>query len=108
MPGSKEPKFRRILLSVAMAATLVGSIAAPALAADDWHGHDGWRRHEWREHERHEWREHRDWDYRGVYPYAYGYAPGYVYAPPPVAYAPPPVIYPQPAPPVVEFGFNFR
>lgn len=58
-------------------------------------------------HERRQWREHRDWDYRGVYPYAYGSVPNYAYVPPPVVYAPPPVIYPRPAP-AVEFGFNFR
>ena len=107
MVGSNERKIRPILLSVAMAATLAGGIAAPALAHDE-RDHDGWRRHEWRQHERHEWREHRGWDYRGVYPYAYGYAPGYVYGPPPVIYAPPPVIYPRPAPAIVGFGINFR
>ena len=44
MVGSNERKIRRILLSVAMAATLAGGIAAPALAHDE-RDHDGWRRH---------------------------------------------------------------
>jgi hypothetical protein len=113
MSTSRTPGFiailRRSLTALALVAVVGGATAAPALADDDWHhgwrghdegnrgwhGHDEWREHAWREHMWRErereraWREH-EWRLRHQ-PGYYGYyqAPGYVYAPPPVAYAPP-------------------
>jgi hypothetical protein len=100
--------FRSLMLAGIAAAMLAGLGAAPA-RADDWgrHGDGYWQQQRWREHA---WRERHGW----VAPryYAPGYAPGYVYAPPPAgyAYAPPPVAYPPPAyvQPGLNLGFYFR
>lgn len=71
----------RLLLALALAG-VVGGVAAPARADDDW------RRHERFERERmergREWRAHHR---RPVY---VAPPPAYVYAPPPLVYAPPP------------------
>ena len=110
--------LRPLILAGAIAATLAGLGAAPALA-DDWGhrgdgwghrgdgwGHRGWRDDDWREHEwrRHEWREH-EWREHGGYGWGapYYYAPGYVYAPPPVVYPPPAYVAPG-----FNLGFYFR
>ena len=65
-----------------VAAGLAMVIGAPLTArAAEWE-HQGWRGHEWREHQRHEWREH-----ARPYGYSYGYysGPTYYYGP---TYAP--------------------
>lgn len=103
--------MRRLVMAGAMAATLAGIGAAPALA-DDW-GHgwrdgDGWpheafRRHEWREHE---WRERHGFFAPGYYAsprYYYYYPPSYTYVPPPVVYPPPAYVTPG-----LSLGFYFR
>jgi hypothetical protein len=71
----------RLLLALALAG-VVGAIAAPARADDDW------RRHERIEHERIE--REREWRAHHRRPVHVAPAPAYVYAPPPVVYAPPP------------------
>jgi hypothetical protein len=110
LPGT-APFLRRLAMAGAVAATLAGIGAAPALA-DDWghrgdgwrHGewrHDGWRRHEWREHE---WRER-----HGFFAPRYYYPPSYYYYPPSYAYVPPPVVYPPAfVAPGLNLGFYFR
>jgi hypothetical protein len=78
-------KLRNLTLAVAMAATSVGALAAPALAAD-WH--HGPARHEYRDHR---WHDRFYGPVVAVDP-GYGYAP-YGYAPPPApVYAAPPVL----------------
>jgi hypothetical protein len=90
--------LRAFLGAAALASTLLGLSAGPALAHDrddggrggwehrgwDHRGwdHDGWRRHEWREH---------GWGWGGYY--QPGYYDGY-YAAPRVYYPPPPAYYP--------------
>jgi hypothetical protein len=102
--------MRRLVMAGAMAATLAGIGAAPALAddwghrGDGWHDngrHEGWRRHEWREHE---WRER-----QGFFAPRYYYPPNYYYYPPSYTYVPPPVIYPPAyVEPGLSLGFYFR
>jgi len=89
-------RVRALLMAGAVAAATAGAIATPALADGDWHGHDGWRGHEWQEHA---WRgDDDDWG-RPAY-YSYGYY-GYPYA-----YAAPAPVYA--APPSVGFYFGIR
>ena len=102
--------MRRLVMAGAVAATLAGIGAAPALAddwghrwrdGDDWR-HEAFRRHEWREHE---WRER-----HGFFAPGYYDAPRYYYYPPSYAYVPPPVVYPPPAyvTPGLSLGFFFH
>lgn len=86
MNGStaKTPRVRAMMSKLVIALTLVGVIGAVAVPA---HADDDWRRRERveREHERQrEWREHHR------HPVYVAPPPAYVYAPPPVVYAPPP------------------
>lgn len=105
-PSRTPTLMRRLVMAGAVAATLAGIGATPALA-DDW-GHrgwghdDGWRRHEWREHE---WRER-----HGFFAPRYYYPPSYYYYyPPSYAYVPPPVVYPPAfVTPGLSLGFYFR
>jgi len=117
------------VIAAAMAAVGVLSVvaaSAPAQAQED--GYDGgWRRPEWREHQRREqrWREH-EWHERARQAYApppvlyappsYNVPPAAYYVPPPGYYAVPPREYYAPLPPPIyeppgvsiRFGFGFR
>jgi hypothetical protein len=82
-------KINKIVIAIALALTICGVAARPALADHDHHGnghhrgngwHNGWRHHG---NERH-WRE------PDVY---YAPAPNHYYAPRGYYYAPPPVVY---------------
>lgn len=102
--------MRRLVMAAAVAATLAGIGAAPALAddwghrwgdGDDYWRHEAFRRHEWREHE---WRERHGFYAPGYYAY-----PRYYYYPPSYAYVPPPVVYPPPVvTPGLSLGFFFH
>jgi hypothetical protein len=70
-------------IAVAILATVVGGVAAPAAHADWYHDH-GYRQQEWREHERRreEWRDRR-YDNQYYYGNRRYYSPPVVYGPPP-------------------------
>lgn len=90
-------RLRALLMVGAVAAATGGALVTPALADEDgWHGHDGWRGHEWREHA---WRDDDDDWGRPAY-YSYGY---YSY---PYTYVAPAPVYV--APPSVGFYFGIR
>lgn len=83
---AKTPRVRAMMgkLVIALAlAGVIGGVAVPARADDDWRRRERFERE--REHERQrEWREHHR------HPVYVAPPPAYVYAPPPVVYAPPP------------------
>ena len=96
----------------------VAATCSPARA--DWDD-DGWRHHEWHEHQErrwreHEWRERQRQSYHAAPPVIYSVPPAYSYTPQGYYVAPPPAYYaPPPPPPIyqnpgvsVGFGFGFR
>jgi hypothetical protein len=89
----------RTLVLAALCASVVGAVAAPAFADDDWQGHDWRERQEWRERQawrEHEWRE-RQW--REQQRREYYREPSVVIVPgvptPPGVYNPNPGYYPR-------------
>lgn len=84
-------RVRALLMAGAVAGVTAGAIAAPALADEDWHGHDGWQHQEWHGQA---WRgDDDDWRPPAYYGYGYYAAPyGYTYAAPAPVYAAPPSI----------------
>lgn len=91
--------FGRALLVLAVAAGVASSATAPARADD--RGDRHYDRHD--DHRDEHDRGRGDRGERDYHPYG-GYAPGYVYAPPPVYYAPP-----QPSPGInLVFPLRFR
>ena len=100
MQTTKFTRHLRALLMVgAVAAATAGAVVTPALA-DDWHGPDAWRGHDWSEHA---WRDDDDDRGRPAY-YSYGYYgyPAYGY----YGYVAPAPVYA--APPAVGFYFGIR
>jgi hypothetical protein len=81
----------KIVVAIALAFTICGVAAGPALADHDHDGDDHHRGNGWRHHGGHHQRHWRDDDaYYAPAPNHY-YAPrGYYYAPPPVVYYPRP------------------
>jgi hypothetical protein len=101
-PSRKEyRKVGGIVLTIALAAFIGGSLAVSARADENGYGHDA------------QYQGDRGAQYQGdrgeqnrrdSQSYRYGGTPAYVYAPPPVYYAP------TPQPPVIDlvFPLNFR
>jgi hypothetical protein len=100
--GTAHRRWRTALRAGALAAGLAVVVGAPLTArAAEWE-HQGWRGHEWRDHQ--EWREHHR-PYGGGYGYV---APRYYYAPSYGYYTPAPSYgygYAYPGP---SFSFSFR
>lgn len=88
--------IRKLILTIGLAAAMVGPTAGIALADDDHWRHEQRERAERERFERERF-EHERWEREHRY-----VPPPVVYAPPPREYyAPPPVVYAPPAP-----GFN--
>jgi len=101
-------KISKIMIAIALAFTICGVAAGPALAdhdhdGDDHHRGNGWHRNGWHRHEGHG--RGRGWRGPDVY---YAPAPNYYYAPRRYYSAPPPIVYYPRPPSGVDLFFGIR